>query len=80
MKALLDLLRSNDIPVLGGLSLEAFEDQGDRVSVRTPAFEFRTRHLLLATNGFATLTTLNPLNGNYGFPSGPAKQRSQQEE
>ncbi len=31
----------------------------------------------LATNGFATLTTLNPLNGNYGSPSGPVKQRSQ---
>ena len=30
----------------------------------------------LATNGFATLTTLNPLNGNYGSPSGPAKQMS----
>jgi hypothetical protein len=31
----------------------------------------------LATNGFATLTTLTPLNGNYGTPSGPAKQLSQ---
>ncbi len=30
----------------------------------------------LATNGFATLTTLNPTNGNYGNPSGPAKQVS----
>jgi hypothetical protein len=30
----------------------------------------------LATNGFATLTTLTPLNGNYGSPSGPAKQVS----
>jgi hypothetical protein len=31
----------------------------------------------LATNGFATLTTLTPLNGIYGTPSGPAKQVSQ---
>jgi hypothetical protein len=30
----------------------------------------------LATSGFATLTTLNPLNGNYGSPSGPTKQIS----
>ena len=30
----------------------------------------------LATNGFATLTTLNPTNGNYGSPSGPAMQVS----
>jgi hypothetical protein len=31
----------------------------------------------LATNGFATLTTLTPSNGNYGAPSGPTKQVSQ---
>jgi hypothetical protein len=30
----------------------------------------------LATNGFATLTTLNPVNGNYGSPSGPVNQVS----
>jgi hypothetical protein len=30
----------------------------------------------LATNGFATLTSLTPANGYYGAPSGPAKQVS----
>src|SRR5215471_15010436 len=30
----------------------------------------------LATSGFATLTTLNPLNGQYGTASGPAQQIS----
>ncbi len=57
MKALLEKAREASIILLNGLRLESFEDQGDRVLLRTDPFEFTASCLLLATNGFAAAQT-----------------------
>lgn len=42
------------IRILNGLCVRRFEDDGQGVRVETDDFEFHTRHLLIATNGFAS--------------------------
>lgn len=55
MKALLERVQSgpNPIMLLNGVRLLDYEDQGDRVSLRTQHFGLEAQKLLLATNGFS---------------------------
>lgn len=53
MEALLNKVRKEGIHVLNGLDVKRYEEMGSRVCISTDHFEFYTRHLLIATNGFA---------------------------
>ncbi len=55
MHTLLDRVQRRDNPVriLNGITLDGYEDLGDKVLLKTDQFEFYSRKLLLATNGFA---------------------------
>ncbi len=53
MAALLELSGKKDIRILNAIAVEEFQEIGNSVSVKTNAFEFKTRKLLIATNGFA---------------------------
>lgn len=54
MKALLDLVRKNGMTILNSVCVRDFVDYTAHVSVKTDHFEFKTRKLLIATNGFAS--------------------------
>ncbi len=54
MAALLELNGKKDIRILNAIAVEEFQEIGNLVSVKTNAFEFKTRKLLIATNGFAS--------------------------
>ena len=43
----------NPVRILNGVTVEAYEDLGNKVLLKTDQFEFYCRRLLLATNGFA---------------------------
>ena len=58
MSALLHLATASGITILNSVSVETYEDERDEVFVKTNLFEFRTKKLLIATNGFAN-TLLN---------------------
>jgi glycine/D-amino acid oxidase-like deaminating enzyme len=55
MHTLLDRVRrgSNPVRILNGITLEGYEDLGEKVLLKTDQFEFYSRKLFLATNGFA---------------------------
>lgn len=53
MRALLQKVLSKGVVVLNSLTVLAFEDCGQKVTVSTPDFEFETKKLVIATNGFA---------------------------
>lgn len=53
MEALLNKVRKEGIAVLNGLGVRRYEETGSGVCITTDHFEFHTRHLLIATNGFA---------------------------
>ena len=53
MAALLQLNERKSIQILNAIAVEEFQEIGDWVSVKTNAFEFKTRKLLIVTNGFA---------------------------
>ncbi len=61
MQALLHKVQGGPHPILilNGVALNEYTDLGERVAVSTNHFDFQTRKLLLATNGFA---------GNLGVP------------
>ncbi len=54
MAALLQLVASKGIGILNSITVEKFEDNGSYVEVKTKEFEFKTKKLLIATNGFAS--------------------------
>jgi len=54
MLSLLKLVRSRGITILNAISVKEFTEDGDRVSVKTDQFEFYTKKLCIATNGFAS--------------------------
>ncbi len=54
MANLLRKVQQNDIVVLNHITVETFSDNAEYVSVKTDNFEFKTRKLLIATNGFAS--------------------------
>ena len=54
MQALLHQIQKKDVTILNGITVEDFTDNNDSVSVKTNEFEFKTKKLLIATNGFAS--------------------------
>ncbi|NND79490.1 MAG: FAD-binding oxidoreductase [Maribacter sp.] len=54
MSALLQMCRNKGIRILNAIAVEEFQEIENSVSVKTSAFEFSTRKLLIATNGFAS--------------------------
>lgn len=54
MASLLKLAQKNDIIILNATEVKGFEDKGDGVTVKTEIIEFKTNHLYIATNGFAS--------------------------
>jgi glycine/D-amino acid oxidase-like deaminating enzyme len=53
MSALLKLAQDRDIRILNSCSLIQFSEGLEHVELRTGEFNFKTAHLLIATNGFA---------------------------
>ena len=53
MTALLAKVQQRGIFVLNAVSVDEFTDTGVDVAVKTDSFEFKTKKLLIATNGFA---------------------------
>jgi len=54
MARLLQLVQNKDVTVLNGISVEEFSDSPSFITVKTDRFEFKTKKLLIATNGFAS--------------------------
>lgn len=54
MASLLDLTLKNGVMLLNAIDVKEFMENNDHVQVRTDRFEFNTRKLLVATNGFAS--------------------------
>jgi len=54
MDALLKKVRQHDISILNAVLVEDFSDNVDEVAIKTDKFEFKTKKLLFATNGFAS--------------------------
>jgi glycine/D-amino acid oxidase-like deaminating enzyme len=54
MGALLQLNLKKGIRILNAITVEEFQENGNSVRVKTDAFEFKTRKLLITTNGFAS--------------------------
>ncbi|WP_343488332.1 FAD-dependent oxidoreductase [Allomuricauda sp. d1] len=53
MKSLLDLAVKKGVHIFNSVEVLEYDDTGDDVSLKTDAFEFSTRKLIIATNGFA---------------------------
>lgn len=53
MLSLVGLAQKSNIQVLNSITVEDFVENGQGVSVKTNLFEFNTKKLLIATNGFA---------------------------
>ncbi len=53
MAQLVRLVQNQGATVLNGISVEDFSDNISNITVRTDRFEFKTKKLLVATNGFA---------------------------
>lgn len=54
MMALTSLVLSNGIKILNSVSVESFDELNDAVEIKTTSFQFKTKKLLVATNGFAS--------------------------
>ncbi len=54
MDTLLQRVQKSGVVVLNGISVEDFSDNTSNITVRTDRFEFHTKKLLIATNGFAS--------------------------
>jgi glycine/D-amino acid oxidase-like deaminating enzyme len=53
MSALLFKVQKMGITILNAVAVETFVAQDDAVAIQTSLFEFKAKHLLIATNGFA---------------------------
>jgi gamma-glutamylputrescine oxidase len=53
MQGLLALLKYLPVDILNGIGLVSYQDLGNHVEVITDKFTFKTKKLILATNGFA---------------------------
>ncbi|MDT0606353.1 NAD(P)/FAD-dependent oxidoreductase [Croceitalea rosinachiae] len=54
MNSLLNLVQKKGILILNSVQVEEFEEKSDSVLVKAVDFEFHTKKLLIATNGFAS--------------------------
>ncbi|MGB5555750.1 MAG: FAD-dependent oxidoreductase, partial [Flavobacteriaceae bacterium] len=53
METLLEKVRQSGVMILNAITVQEFADLDKDVTVKTSAFEFKTKKLLVATNGFA---------------------------
>ncbi|QCX02008.1 FAD-binding oxidoreductase [Aggregatimonas sangjinii] len=53
MVSLLRKVQQNNVQLLNGVSVEEIDDNGGSVTVKTDQFEFNSKKILMATNGFA---------------------------
>jgi glycine/D-amino acid oxidase-like deaminating enzyme len=54
MRALTDLVLSKGILILNSVEVEHFEELNDSVHIKTNHFDFKSKQLLICTNGFAS--------------------------
>lgn len=54
MRALTDLVLSKGILILNSINVEHFEEMNEGVAIKTNQFDFRSKRMLIATNGFAS--------------------------
>ena len=54
MNSLLQLVQKTSITVLNSITVEGYSETKSGVVVKTDKFEFKTKNLLIATNGFAS--------------------------
>lgn len=54
MFSLLEKVISNNIQILNSVTVDGFSENGNAVHVQTNHFDFHTKKLLIATNGFAS--------------------------
>jgi len=54
MFELLQLVERNNILILNSVTVDEFEENNTYVAIKTNAFDFRTKKLCIATNGFAS--------------------------
>lgn len=54
MNALLKKVLSNNIQILNSVTVDGFSESGNAVHINTNHFDFYTKKLLIATNGFAS--------------------------
>lgn len=54
MNSLLQKVLSNNIQILNSITVESFSESGNSVHMQTNHFDFHTKKLLIATNGFAS--------------------------
>lgn len=53
MQGLLDLAHQQGILIVNSTTVTSFEENGEYVSIETDQFSMKSRHLMIATNGFA---------------------------
>ncbi|MGF1559701.1 MAG: NAD(P)/FAD-dependent oxidoreductase [Flavobacteriaceae bacterium] len=61
MAHLVKLVKEKGITILNAIAVVEFAENGNGVSVKTDHFEFRTKKLLIATNGFASQLLNEPV-------------------
>ena len=54
MRSLTDLVLSKGVLILNSVSVEHFEELNEYVEIKTNQFEFKTKRMLICTNGFAS--------------------------
>lgn len=61
MVTLMRLVQNNGVTVLNGISVVDFSENTSHITVRTDRFEFKTKKLLVTTNGFASQLLNEPV-------------------
>lgn len=61
MSSLLRLTREKEVTILNSITVTEFVENGDAVVVKTDQFEFQTKKLFIATNGFASQLLKEPI-------------------
>ncbi len=54
MNSLLQLAQTNNILILNGVAVEHFVEHAEGITIKTNLFEFKTKKMMIATNGFAS--------------------------
>lgn len=54
MEALLQLVQSKGVKILNNIKVKSYSEQSDSVLIETDQIEFSSKHMLVATNGFAS--------------------------
>lgn len=65
MDALLNKVKQSDVKILNGAEVNSYSEDANGIKVDTSNFEFSTKKLLIATNGFASKLIGTNLNLDY---------------